>query len=88
MIVFAEEASPAYDRVHLSEYFSGRTAESLSMVEKGFFESTGIELRLGHSIGLVDTKHRFVVDHQGGRRFTMYWCWQQDPIRLCRRSWQ
>ncbi|HEI9727520.1 TPA: nitrite reductase small subunit NirD [Serratia marcescens] len=65
VIVFAEEASPAYDRVHLSEYFSGRTAESLSMVEKGFFESTGIELRLGHSIGLVDTKHRFVVDHQG-----------------------
>ncbi|HEX4501120.1 MAG TPA: nitrite reductase large subunit NirB [Scandinavium sp.] len=65
VIVFAEEKSPAYDRVHLSEYFSGRSAESLSMVEEGFFESTGIELRLGHSIGHIDTQHRYVVDHQG-----------------------
>jgi len=65
VIVFAEETTPAYDRVHLSEYFSGRTADSLSMVEKGFFESTGIELRLGHSIEHIDTKHRYVVDHQG-----------------------
>ncbi|MCR9001231.1 nitrite reductase large subunit NirB [Rahnella perminowiae] len=65
VIVFAEEKSPAYDRVHLSEFFSGRSAESLSVVEEGFFESTGIELRLGHSIGHIDTRHRFVVDHQG-----------------------
>ncbi|MCW1874922.1 nitrite reductase large subunit NirB [Erwinia sp. INIA-01] len=65
VIVFAEEKAPAYDRVHLSEYFSGRSAESLSMVEDGFFESSGIELRLGHCIGHIDTRHRFVVDHQG-----------------------
>ncbi|PKE28755.1 nitrite reductase (NAD(P)H) small subunit [Rahnella sp. AA] len=65
IIVFAEEKSPAYDRVHLSEFFSGRSAASLSMVEDGFFESTGIELRLAHGIEHVDTQHRFVVDHQG-----------------------
>ena len=65
VIVFAEETSPAYDRVHLSEFFSGRSAESLSVVEDDFFESTGIELRLGHCIGHIDTRHRFVVDHQG-----------------------
>jgi len=65
VIVFAEETSPAYDRVHLSEFFSGRSAESLSMVEDGFFESTGIELRLAHGVEHIDTKHRFVVDRQG-----------------------
>ena len=65
VIVFAEEKSPAYDRVHLSEFFSGRSAESLSMVEDGFFESTGIELRLAHGIEHIDTQHRFVVDRQG-----------------------
>ncbi|GAB2930581.1 nitrite reductase large subunit NirB [Hafnia psychrotolerans] len=65
VIVFAEEPSPAYDRVHLSEFFSGRSAESLSMVEAGFFESTGIELRLAHGIEHIDTLHRFVVDRQG-----------------------
>nr|WP_314422203.1 nitrite reductase large subunit NirB [uncultured Erwinia sp.] len=65
IVVFAEENVPAYDRVHLSEYFSGRSAESLSMVTGGFFEASGIELRLGHCIGHIDTRHRFVVDHQG-----------------------
>lgn len=65
VIVFAEEAAPAYDRVHLSEFFSGRSAESLSMVEEGFFESSGIELRLAHGIEHIDSKHRFVVDRQG-----------------------
>ncbi|ROH76572.1 MULTISPECIES: nitrite reductase large subunit NirB [Lonsdalea] len=65
IIVFAEETSPAYDRVHLSELFSGRSAQSLSMVEEGFFEATGIELRLGHGVDHVDARHRFVVDRQG-----------------------
>lgn len=65
IIVFAEETIPAYDRVHLSEYFSGRSADSLSMVEEGFFESTGIELRLGHGIEHIDRHRRFVVDKQG-----------------------
>ncbi|VEB97697.1 Rubredoxin-NAD(+) reductase [Cedecea lapagei] len=65
VIVFAEEKAPAYDRVHLSEYFSGRSAESLSMVADDFFESSGIELRLGHCVSHIDPRHRFVVDHQG-----------------------
>ncbi len=65
IIVFAEETRPAYDRVHLSEYFSGRSAESLSMVESEFFASTGIELRLGHGIEHVDRNRRYVIDKQG-----------------------
>ena len=65
IIVFAEETRPAYDRVHLSEYFSGRSAASLSMVESDFFESTGIELRLANGIEHIDRHHRYVVDKQG-----------------------
>ncbi|MGC6386892.1 nitrite reductase large subunit NirB [Ewingella sp. S1.OA.A_B6] len=65
VIVFAEEKSPAYDRVHLSEFFSGRSAESLSMVEEDFFASSGIELRLGHSIEHVDNQRHCVIDRQG-----------------------
>ena len=65
IVVFAEESRPAYDRVHLSEYFSGRSAASLSMVESDFFTSTGIELRLGHGIEQIDRTRRFVVDKQG-----------------------
>lgn len=32
IIVFGEERYAAYDRVHLSEYFGGRSADSLSLV--------------------------------------------------------
>ena len=31
IIVFGEEPRQAYDRVHLSEYFNGKSAEDLSM---------------------------------------------------------
>ena len=36
--VLCEEPRPAYDRVHLSEFFSGKSAQDLSLVAPGFFE--------------------------------------------------
>ena len=36
--VFCEEPRIAYDRVHLSSYFSHHTAEELSLVREGFYE--------------------------------------------------
>jgi nitrite reductase (NADH) large subunit len=36
--VLCEEPRPAYDRVHLSEFFAGRSADALSLVAPGFFE--------------------------------------------------
>ena len=35
--VLGEEPRPAYDRVHLSEFFAGKSADDLSLVEPGFF---------------------------------------------------
>jgi len=39
--VLCEEPRPAYDRVHLSEFFAGKTADELSLVTPGFFEEHG-----------------------------------------------
>ena len=44
--VLCEEPRPAYDRVHLSEYFSGKTADDLSLVREGFFDQANVELKL------------------------------------------
>jgi nitrite reductase (NADH) large subunit len=44
--VLCEEPRPAYDRVHLSKFFAGKSAEDLSLVPEGFFEKTGFQLRL------------------------------------------
>lgn len=65
VVVFGEERHPAYDRVHLSEYFAGRSAESLSMVSEGFFEQTGIELRTGCQVMTIDRQRRCVRDASG-----------------------
>ena len=46
--VLCEEPRPACDRVHLSEFFSGKSADDLSLVKPGFFERDDIvEAELG-----------------------------------------
>lgn len=46
IVVFGENVTPP-TTVHLSEYFAGRSAESLSLAAGDFFIEHGIELRLG-----------------------------------------
>lgn len=63
--VLCEEPRPAYDRVHLSEYFSGKTAEDLSLVEPGFFDRTGFDLRLASRAASVDRRNKTVTTVDG-----------------------
>jgi nitrite reductase (NADH) large subunit len=65
IVVFGEERYAAYDRVHLSEYFAGRSAESLSLVADDFFHRHGIELRLGEAVATIDRDARLVRDAEG-----------------------
>ncbi|MGF6411079.1 nitrite reductase large subunit NirB [Paraburkholderia sp. MM5482-R1] len=59
--VLGEESRPAYDRVHLSEFFSGKTADDLSLVEPGFFERHGVQLKLNARAVAVDRDARTVT---------------------------
>lgn len=65
IVVFGEERYAAYDRVHLSEYFAGRSAESLSLVDGDFFAEHGIELRLSQQIAAIDTEAHLIRDADG-----------------------
>ncbi|MCG6659310.1 nitrite reductase large subunit [Halomonas campisalis] len=68
--VFGEERHLAYDRVHLSEYFSGRDADSLALSTREYYAEHGIELRLGEAVFAIDRdvgevvtdQHRFPYD--------------------------
>ncbi|SNR90884.1 nitrite reductase (NADH) large subunit [Methylobacillus rhizosphaerae] len=59
--VLGEEPRPAYDRVHLSSFFSGSTAEDLSLVEPGFYDRPGLELRLNARVGMIDRRQHLVI---------------------------
>jgi len=63
--VLGEEPRPAYDRVHLSEFFAGRSAEELSLVAPGFFEASGTTLRLGARAVAVERRQRSVTTADG-----------------------
>ncbi|MBN8487563.1 MAG: nitrite reductase large subunit [Burkholderiales bacterium] len=63
--VLCEEPRPAYDRVHLSEYFSGKTADDLSMVSPGFFERSGFSLRLATRAAKIERRTRTVTTADG-----------------------
>ena len=63
--VLCEEPRPAYDRVHLSEFFAGKTAEDLSLVEPGFFEKTGFTLRLAARAVAIERRNNTVTTADG-----------------------
>lgn len=65
VVTFCEEPRVAYDRVHLTEYFSGKSAEDLSMVEDGFFEKNQITLHLGDKAVSIDLENKTVFSEQG-----------------------
>ena len=56
--VAAEEPRCAYDRVRLSEYFAGASAEDLALTTPSFFTDNGIRLMLGRAVTSVDASAR------------------------------
>lgn len=65
IVTFCEEPRPAYDRVHLSEFFTGKTAEDLSLVPDDFFAEHGITLHLGDKAAAIDREAKTVTSAKG-----------------------
>ncbi|MDB5976737.1 MAG: Nitrite reductase large subunit [Nevskia sp.] len=64
--VLCEEPRPAYDRVHLSEFFAGKSADELSLVTPGFFEEHGnLLLKLNAKAVQIDRAARTVTTSAG-----------------------
>ena len=85
IVTFCEESRPAYDRVGLSSFFSGTTAEDLSLVSPGFFVQVGLTVHLGDRVASIDTKAGQVVSARGAGSPTTRWCWPPARTRSCRR---
>ncbi|WSQ09042.1 nitrite reductase large subunit NirB [Streptomyces sp. NBC_01231] len=65
VVVLCEEPRPAYDRVQLTSYFSGKTPEDLSMTDMEFIKDHGIELYVGDPAETVDREARRVTARSG-----------------------
>ncbi len=60
IVVFGEEPRRAYDRVHLSEYFNGKTADDLSMSTTEWYADNNITLHLGDPIQEINRTEKTV----------------------------
>ncbi|MFB9134064.1 nitrite reductase large subunit NirB [Vibrio olivae] len=63
--VFCEEPRVAYDRVHLSSYFSHHTADELSLVKEGFFDKHGIQVLVGERAININRDNKTVYSSSG-----------------------
>ncbi len=58
--VFSDEPRPAYDRVQLTSFFSGKSAKDLNVVPDRFFQEHGVTLRLNDGVLGIDPVNRVV----------------------------
>jgi nitrite reductase (NADH) large subunit len=65
IVVFGEEPRRAYDRVHLSEYFAGKTAEDLSMSSASWYADNNIELHIGDPVQEIDRQNKTIHSLKG-----------------------
>lgn len=65
LVVFGEEIRPAYDRVHLSEFFAGKTAADLTLADTEWYQENNIRLHLGDPVHHVDRINKVIYSHLG-----------------------
>ncbi|OTA15059.1 NADH oxidase [Xenorhabdus vietnamensis] len=63
--VFCAELHLAYDRVHLSSYFSHHTAEKLSLVRDGYYEKHNIRMLQGERAVLINRDAKVIHSDTG-----------------------
>ncbi|WP_237055298.1 nitrite reductase large subunit NirB [Microbulbifer sediminum] len=66
--IYCAEPRPAYDRVHLSEYFAGRTADDLALGRVEQYRDWGYELLLNETAVAIDREKRLVTSASGQER--------------------
>ncbi len=65
IVAFCEEPRYAYDRVHLSEFFSGKSAADLSLVDPAYYQEQGVTVHLNCRATAIDREQRMVTGSNG-----------------------
>ena len=62
---FSEESRLAYDRVQLSAYFSGKTADDLMMTSPEYYDDNGVQYFVNDKVISIDKAAKTVTTAQG-----------------------
>ncbi len=63
--VFGEEPRPAYDRVHLSEYFENRDAKNLELATSDWYKENKIDLYTNQKVTEINREQKTVSTSKG-----------------------
>jgi len=66
--VIGAEPRPAYDRVHLSEFFAGKKPEELALTSREFYHSHGVKAHFGDAVKTLLREEKAVIT-ESGRKF-------------------
>lgn len=63
--VIGGETRPAYDRVHLSEFFAGRSPEDLALTTREHYIEIGVDAHFGDPVTRIDRDNKTVITETG-----------------------
>jgi len=63
--VLSAEPRLAYDRVHLSEYFSGKSAQELALTTPEYYQQHQVDFKLDSAVVNIDKSAKTVTTAQG-----------------------
>ena len=63
--VLSAESRLAYDRVHLSEYFAGKTAQDLALTDEATYQDWQVDFRTNAKVSTIDREQQQVTAEAG-----------------------
>jgi len=63
--IFGEEVRPAYDRVHLSDFFAGKSADDLTLAPESWYSDKNIQLHLSDPVQHIDRINKKIKSFHG-----------------------
>lgn len=63
--VIGAEPRPAYDRVHLSEVFSGKKPEDLALTTREYYQEIGVKAHFGDEVVAIDRERKRITTRTG-----------------------
>jgi nitrite reductase (NADH) large subunit len=65
LTVLGSETRPAYDRVHLSEIFSGKEPHELALTTREYYQENGVKAYFGEAVTDINREKKFVTTEKG-----------------------
>ncbi len=60
LIIFGEEPRPAYDRVHLSEYFTNQSVEALALTTAEWYTQNNVRFHAGIKVAKINPAQKII----------------------------